>query len=192
MPLVEPEKTTHVSDAPRQFGRLKVAVLIGAAVLISGLAFLYLREDPKRTEGTVSQAVVTPRANPEAEQPVQDTAQEYPQSLLAAKQVLAGLRQFQGATESIKNYDDYDESLTQLKADLNKMLPSFVDHKPGDEFFRREVDAAMRDYTAAGSWWKTVERNGGVLSDADRTERLVASWASAKTHLDNAEQMLGR
>ena len=192
LPLTEPKNNRHVFDNLRQFGRLKVGALICAAVLVSGLALLYITKDPKGTTGTISQAVVAHPTIPEADQPILVTAQEYPQSQLAAKQVIAGLRKFQGAIESSMSYDDYDETLTQLKADLNKTLPSFVDHKPGDEFFRREVEAAVRDYSAAGSWWKTVELNGGVLTDADRTERLIGNWTSAKTHLDNAEQMLGR
>ncbi len=82
--------------------------------------------------------------------------------------------------------------LALLKADLDNTLPSFVDHEPDDESFRVEVHAAIRDYTAAGNWWKTAIRNSSVFTDADRTERLVASWSSARAHIETAEQMLVR
>jgi hypothetical protein len=191
VPLSEPKNDGHVSENPRKFGRLKVGVLI-ATVVLSGLVLLYIREDPKGTPVAIRQTVVRPQATQEEEQPSLVPAPEHPQSELAAKQVLAGLKQFQSATENVMSYDEYDETLTRLKANLNKTLPSFIDHKPGDEFFRREVTAAVRDYTAAGSWWKTVDRNGAVLTDADRMERLIVNWTSAKMHIDNAEQMLGR
>jgi len=88
------------------------------------------------------------------------------------------------------SYEEYDEMLNRLRSDLNSKLPSFVDHNPGDETFRKEVEGAIRDYTAAQNWWKTVMRNSSVLSDADRTERIIPSWTSAKAHIENAEQAL--
>lgn len=193
LPLTEPENNQQVPDNSGEFGRLKVSVvLIFAAVLLLGLVLLYIRKDSQGTPGAVSEAGVAQPATQQAEQPGQVIAQENPQSREAAKHVLAGLKRFQGATESSMSYQEYDGMLTRLKADLNNTLPSFVDHNPGDETFRREVDAAIRDYTAAGNWWKTTIRNSSVFTDADRTERLIPNWTSAKTHLDNAEQMLVR
>src|SRR5260370_8412930 len=80
------------------------------------------------------------------------------------------------------SYEEYDDMLTRLKADLNDTLPTFVRHNASDEAFRQEVAAALRDYTAAGSWWKTTIKNSSVLNDADRNERLQADWSSAQPH----------
>lgn len=193
LPLTEPRNNDQVPDNAGEFGRLKVSVvLIFAAVLLLGLALLYFRQDPQGTPVAASEAGVGQPATQQAEQTGQVIAQENAQSQAAAKHVLSGLKRFQGATEGSMSYEEYDEMLTRLKADLNNTLPSFVDHKPGAETFRREVDAAIRDYTAAGNWWKTTIRNSSVFTEADRTERLIASWTSAKTHLYNAEQMLVR
>ncbi len=63
-------------------------------------------------------------------------------------------------------------------------------HSPSDESFRQEIAGALRDYTAAGNWWKTTIRNSSVLKDADRTARLQVEWASAQMHLDNAQKLL--
>ncbi len=191
LPLTEPKNNEQLTDNSGELGRLKVSVvLILAALLLLGLGLLYMRQDPQRTPRAVSEAGVAQPATQQAEQPGQVIAQENPQSQEAAKHVLAGLKRFQGATESSTSYEEYDEMLTNLKADLNNTLPSFVDHNPSDETFRREVEAAIRDYTAAGNWWKTTIRNSAVFTDADRTERIIAIWTSAKTHLDNAEQTL--
>lgn len=191
-PLTGSKNNQQTSDYPGEFGRLKASVLIVVAVLLLGMAFLYINQDAQATSGALSEAAI---AKPEMQQtvvPEQIIAQEDLQSREASKHVLAGLELFQRATEHNMTFEEYDRSLARLKADLNKTLPTFVDHKPEDETFRREVDAAVRDYTAAGSWWKTAERNSAVLTDADRTERLVANWTSAKTHLDKAEQVLAR
>jgi hypothetical protein len=129
-----------------------------------------------------------------SEQPAQNATVEDAQSEEPAKQVLAGLRHFQehfqDTPKSSMTYEEYDQMLTHLKADLNDTLPTFVRHSPSDERFRTEVAAALRDYTAAGDWWKTTIRNSKVLNDADRTTRLQAEWGSAQTHLDNAEKLL--
>ena len=56
---------------------------------------------------------------------------------------------------------------------------------------RQEVAGALRDYNAARNWWKTTIKNSSVLHDNDRVERLQVEWASAQTHLDKAEKLLG-
>ena len=88
------------------------------------------------------------------------------------------------------SYDQYNEMLTNLNAELNNTLPTFVRHDPSDERFRQEVAGAVRDYAAAGNWWKTTIKNSSVLSEADRTARLQVEWGSAQKHLDNAEKLL--
>ena len=71
-------------------------------------------------------------------------------------------------------------------------MPSFVRQNPGDEIFRQEVAAALREYTAAGNWWKTTIANSSVFTEDDRSERTRRNWASARTHLTNAEKVLVR
>lgn len=189
--LTEPNNRQSL-DRSAQFGRSKVSVvLILAAVLLVGGAFLYFRQDSPGAAAAASKAAVPQPVTQEAEQPEQVIAQESPESREAAKNVLAELKSFQGATGRM-SFEEYDEKLIRLKADLNNTLPSFVDHNPSDESFRQEVDAALRDYTAAGNFWKTTIRNSAVFTDADRTEKLNTDWTSAKTHLDNAERMLVR
>lgn len=182
-------------DKSGEFGRLKVSfVLIFAAVLavLLVLVLFYIRQGPGATSEAISEVGVAQPATPRDEQPGQDPVQTDRQSEEAAKRVLAGLKRFQDATESSMSYDEYDEMLTRLNADLNNTLPTFVRHNPSDEGFRQEVAAALRDYTAAGNWWKTSIRNSSVLNDADRDERLQANWSSAQTHLDNAQKLLLR
>jgi hypothetical protein len=77
-----------------------------------------------------------------------------------------------------------------LEADVNSILPTLVSHSPSDEKLRQEVTGAVRDYKAALDWWKTTLSYSNVLSDADRVERLQVEWASAQTHLRNAEKQL--
>jgi hypothetical protein len=89
-------------------------------------------------------------------------------------------------------YAEYDEMLTQLKADLNNTLPEFVGHSVGGETFRQEIDAAVRDYAAARSWWRTPIDNSRVFNESDKNERLQVDWTSAKTDLENAAKALDR
>lgn len=185
LPLTEPKNNGQAPGNFREFGRFRISVLIIAAVLLSGVVWLYIR--PHGTTGAVSEAGVRHPATQSEEQSGSDIAENH-QSKDAAEHVLVGLKRFQRATESDMSYEEYDERLTRLKADLNNTLPSFVDHSAGDESFRRDVEAAIRDYTAAGNWWKTAIRNSSVFTEADRTERLVANWTSAKSHLDNAQR----
>jgi cytoskeletal protein RodZ len=183
-----------------ELGQFKVSLVltlaVAAAILLVLLLF-YFRQDPQATQAAAQVAsnetgVAQPLPPPQSEAPAQDLAQTNRQSEEAAKQVLGGLKRFQGATESNMSYEEYDDMLTRLKADLHDTLPTFVRHNPSDEAFRQEVAAALRDYTAAGDWWKTTIRNSSVLKDADRDERVQPSWRSAQTHLENAEKDLLR
>jgi hypothetical protein len=167
-----------------------ILILVAAVSILLVLVLLYLRSDPQ-TQTAVSDAGVAQPATPQAEQEsAQDTTQTDAKSQESAKQVMVELKRFQESTQSNQSYEEYDAKLTNLKADLNNALPSFVRHDENDERFRQEVAGAIRDYTAAGNWWKTTIRNSSVLTDDDRTTRLQANWASAQTHVDNAEKLL--
>jgi len=179
-----------------ELGQSKVSVVLTVAVAVAILLVLllfYFRQDPQTTQAAPNETgVAQPSPPPQSEAPVQDLAQTNRQSEEAAKRVLEGLKRFQGSTDSSMSYEEYDDMLTRLKADLHDKLPTFVRHNPSDEAFRQEVAAALRDYTAAGDWWKTTIRNSSVLKDADRDERVQPSWRSAQTHLENAEKDLLR
>jgi ribosomal protein L40E len=197
-----PKKVTPVPAGTGEVHHFKAGrVLIFAAALVvsSVLLLSYVRQAPpgsgtgSETGSVPGEADIAKSAKP-SEQPAQNATAEDAQSEAPAKQVLAGLRHFQehfqDTPKSSMTYEEYDQMLTHLKADLNDTLPTFVRHSPSDERFRTEVAAALRDYTAAGDWWKTTIRNSKVLNDADRTTRLQAEWGSAQTHLDNAEKLL--
>jgi len=168
-------------------------ILAALVVVLLGLVLFYMRQGPQGTpevggEAAVLQAPVTP----DAEQPGQNAVEQNSQSEAAATQILVELKRFQDATESGIDYNEYDKKLNSLKTDLNNTLPSFVRHNPSDEMFRQEVAAALRDYTAAGNWWKTTSTNSSVFTEADRNERTQKNWESARSHLTNAEKMLVR
>ncbi len=177
------------SGEPGQFKVNRVLILYAALAILLVLLLFYFKQDPQETQAALSDTGVA-QPTPSSEQPAQDAAPNDPQSQEPARQVLIGLKRFQDAIESNMTYEEYDEMLTRLKADLNSALPTFVRHDPSDESFRNEVAAALRDYTAAQSWWKTIIRNSKVLTDTDRTARLQVEWGSAQTHLDNAEKLL--
>lgn len=166
-------------------------ILVALVSILLVLVLLYFRPSSPPMQTAVSDAGVPQPATSPAEPALdQDTAQTDSKSQESAEQVLVELKRFQESTLSSMTYEEYDEKLTNLRADLNSELPSFVRHDPDDERFRQEVAGAIRDYTAAGNWWKTTIRNSSVLDDNDRTTRLQAEWASAQTHLDNAEKLL--
>jgi len=171
----------------------RVLILVAALAILIGLAVFYGRQVPRVTEPVAGKVDTEQSAQP-SEQPVEDTATAEAKSEESAKHVLAGLRHFQehfqDTPKSSMSYEEYDQMLTNLKSDLNNTLPAFVRHDPSDERFRKEVASALRDYTAAGNWWKTTISNSKVLSDADRTTRLKVEWDSAQTHLDSAERQL--
>lgn len=195
LPLNGAKNDKQTRDDSGELGRSTVSLAwIFAAVvaLLLGLVLLYMRQGPQKTPGAISEAGVAQPATAEAKQPGQDPAEQNSRSVAVATHVLAELKRFQDATESGMGYNEYDEKLTHLKADLNNALPAFVRHDPSDESFRQEVAAAVRDYTAAGNWWKTTITNSSVFTEADRNERTQANWASAKTHLTNAEKTLVR
>jgi len=106
----------------------------------------YFRQDPQGTQAALSDtAVVQPTPS---EQPAQDVAPMDTQSQESAKQI-CHIKRFQTRPKGNMSYEEYDEMLTSLKADLNSTLPTFVRHAPNDESFRQEVAGALRDYTAA-------------------------------------------
>jgi len=169
-------------------------ILAALVVVLLGLFVLYMRQAPQATAAEASSdAGVTQNAvTPDTEQPAENADEKTAKSEAAATQVLVELKRFQDATERGMEFDEYDKKLTSLKSNLNSTLPSFVGHDPKDENFRQEVAAALREYTAAGNWWKTSITNSTVFTDADRNERTQKNWASARTHLTNAEKMLVR
>ena len=172
----------------------RVLIFAGSLAMLFALVLFYASQVPQGAsqvpQGAQEAISEVPVAQAETSESAPDPAQQEAQSQRSATQVLSGLKHFQSATQSNMTYDQYDQMLSQLKNDLNSTLPSFVRHNPSDESFRQEVAAALRDYTAAGNWWKTTIRNSQVLTDADRIVRLQAEWKSAQTHLDKAEKLL--
>ena len=168
-------------------------IFAALVVVLSGLVFFYMRQGPQGTPEPGSQAVVaqSPVA-PDAEQPGPNAVEQNSQSEAAAKQIVTNLKHFQDATESGIDFNEYEKQLNSLKSDLNNTLPSFERHLPGDDTFRQEVAAALRDYTAAENWWKTTITNNTVFTEADRKERTQKNFESAREHLTNAEKMLVR
>jgi len=179
---------------PRQPKPGRVVILVAALAILSGLVLFYGRQAPQLIEPVAGKVDLEQSAQPSEGEPVQDAATEEAKSEESAKHVLVGLRHFQehfqDAPKSSMSYEEYDQMLTNLKSDLNTTLPTFVRHDPSDERFRKEVASALRDYTAAGNWWKTTIRNSKVFSETDRATRLQVEWGSAQTHLDNAEKQL--
>jgi len=192
-PLIgELKSTPTVLDDPGDGSRLKVGVIVVfVAVLLGGLFWLYILKDQGTPDPVAETAVVQPAPEP-VQQAAEIPAQNTPESRDAAKQVLTGLKRFERDTNLSMTFEEYEAMLNRLRADLNSKLPEFVDHNPSDEAFRKEVEGALRDYTAAQNWWKTVMRNSAVLTDADRTERLIPNWESAKAHIENAEKALAQ
>jgi len=173
----------------RQSKAGRVVILVAALAILSGLAVFYGRQVPQATEPVVGK-VDTEQSAQATEQPVEDATTEEAKSEESAKEVLAGLKHFQETPKTDMTFEEYEQMLAHLRADLNNTLPSFVRHAPSDERFRKEVASALRDYTAAGNWWKTTIRNSKVFSETDRATRLQVEWGSAQTHLDNAEKQL--
>lgn len=180
----------QMPDNSNELGRSRVTLVVicsaGLALLLC-LVFFYMKQDPPPTPEAVTETVVAEAAVPPAEQPQKDPAQQNPHSEEAARDVLAELKLFQGATESSMGYDKYEEMLNHLQGVVDNALPAFA---LSDRSFALEVEGAVRDYTAAGRWWKTTIRNSSTLSDADRVERTQPLWNSARTHVDNAEKIL--
>ena len=159
-----------------------------ALVIVSVLSLFYVKRLPLVT-ASVPREADSAQSSTEPVEP-QDSALADTPSAEPAKQVLAGLKSFQGKPKMSMTYEEYDQMLTNLKTDLNNTLPAFARHGPSDEKFRQEVTAALRDYVAAGNWWKTTIMYSKVLKDSDRTERLKAQWDSAQAHLEKAEKLL--
>lgn len=196
-PLNVTKEDSAIQSSSAELGRSTFSlawILAALVVVLLGLFVLYMRQGPQATAAEASSDTgVTQNADtPDAEQPSENAVEKNAQSEAAATQILVELKRFQDATERGMGYDEYDKKLNSLKTDLNTTLPSFVRHDPSDELFRQEVAAALREYTAAGNWWKTSITNSSVFTDADRNERTQKNWASARTHLTNAEKMLVR
>ena len=185
----EIEQIVDQPVAPEQSKVRGLSILAAALVILFAVALFYARQASQETEPVAGQVDLAQSAT-ESDQATQETAPEYSPTEAPAKNVLTMLTHFQSIPKSDMSYEEYDQMLTRLKADLNKTLPTFVRHDPSDESFRKEVSAALRDYTAAGNWWKTTLRNSKVLSDSDRIVRVQSEWNSAQAHLDNAEKLL--
>ncbi len=145
-----------------ELGQSKVSVVLTVAVagaILLVLLLFYFRQAPQATQAATQAApnetgVAQPPPPPQSEAPVQDLAQTNRQSEEAAKRVLEGLKRFQGATEGSMSYDEYNDMLTRLKADLHDTLPTFVRHNPSDETFRQEVAAGVARLHRG---WRLVE-----------------------------------
>lgn len=181
------------TNQARQSKAGRILIFVAAAAILSVMLLFSVRRVPQGTE-TLAGPVDGAESAKQSAQSVQDSGQnaviQDDESEEPAKQVLAGLKHFQETPKLTMSYEEYDQMLANLKADLNNTLPAFDRHQPSDERFRKEVAAALRDYTAAGNWWKTTIRNSKVLNDSDRTTRLQVEWGSAQAHLDNAEKQL--
>ena len=196
LPLNDAKNDKQMHGNSGELGRSTFSftwILAALVIVLLGLALFYMRQGPQETPEVGGEAVVLQNpVTPDAEQPGQNAVEQNSQSEATATQVVAELKRFQDVTESGMDYDEYDKKLNILKTDLNNTLPAFVRHNPSDEIFRQEVAAALRDYTAAGNWWKTTITNSSVFTEADRNERTQKDWASARTHLINAEKVLVR
>jgi len=187
----ENDKQVRVDSAGSTRSKLSFALVLALLVVaFSGLVFFYMKQGPQGTseEADAVRARTSEMAN--TKQPREVALEQDSQSSAAATEILTDLKRFQDATESGMDYDEYDRKLNSLKSDLNNTLSSFVRHNPNDETFRQEVVAVLQDNTAAAQWWKTTISNSGVFTEADRNERTQRNWASARTHLTNAEKML--
>jgi len=191
--LAKNDKRTRGDSAEVGRSSFSFTWITALVVVLLGLVFFYMRQRPQGApepglDAVVAQTLVTR----DAEQPEQTAVEQNSQSKAAATQIVTDLKRFQDATESGIDYNEYDKKLSSLKSDLNNTLPSFVRHDASDETFRQEVDAALRDYTAAGNWWKTTITNSTVFTEADRNERTQKNFESARTHITNAEKTLVR
>ncbi len=188
------DKKVGKDSAGLDRSKLRFAAIITAIVIISLAALVfYLRHVPQGPpDVAAAEDIVAQKPVASAAEPAPDAVDQTPQSESAGKQIITNLKRFQDITESGIDYIEYDKRLTKLRNDLNETLPSFVRHEPGDETFRQEVASALRDYTAAGNWWKTTITNNTVFTEADRKERTQRMFESARTHLENAEHALVR
>jgi hypothetical protein len=188
-------KPIEVSVDSAQPGPAKVrrlAILATALVVLFGLVLFSVRQDLQGPREVLAEVSVAQPETSQTGEPESKSGDEDVRSQESAKQVLIRLRSFQRTARTNMRYEEYDQMLTQLEADMNSILPTVVGHKPSDQNLRQEVAAALRDYSAARNWWKTTIKNSNVLDDSDRVERLQVEWSSAQTHLDNAEKLLSQ
>lgn len=196
LPLVvaKNDKQTRVSSVEVERSRLNfVWVLAALVVVLSGLVLFFMRQGSPGTPAAPANAVVAQDSVAlDGEEPAQSVVEQNSQSEAAAAQIVTDLKRFQDATEHKMDFDEYEKKLNNLKTAMNDTLPSFVRQEPSDEIFRQEVAGALRDYTAAGNWWKTTIRNSTVFTEVDRDERTHPNFDSARTHIANAQKALVR
>jgi hypothetical protein len=188
---IRTEEISIESGKPGHSSIRRLVILASTLVVLFGVVLFYVRQDQHAAPEALSEVSVAPPATTDAESAASNPAEDEARSEESAKQVMARLKRFQMTAQPNMRYEDYDQMLNQLEQDLNNVLPSMVSQKPRDQSLRQEVAGALRDYNAARNWWKTTIRNSTVLHDSDRVERLQVEWASAQTHLDNAEKLLG-
>ena len=181
-----PEKS---SELARSKATIAVMCTAGLGLLLC-LVYIYTNQVRSTTPAVVTTAIAQEDPQEKLGDPEQQNpAQETPQRVVSPGEVLEGLKRFQRTTGSSIGYDEYEEELTQLSVLVDEAVLALG---PANHAFRLEAEAAVRDYIAAGKWWKTTIRNNTVFSDADRIERTQAIWNSAKSHVENAEKVLVR
>lgn len=189
---VEKPKEILIDSAKPVRSRLRSLVILASAlVVLLGVVLFYVRQDLAAPPEPLGEVSVAQPTTAEVADAGQNPAEEAAHSQESATQILAKLKRFQMTVQPNMRYEDYEQMVNQLETDLNNILPTMVSHKPSDEKLRQEVAGALRDYTAARNWWKTTIQFSSVLHEKDRVDRLQVEWASAQTHLNNAEKLLG-
>ena len=196
-PSIDAKYDKPIRDGIADPGRSKVGlagVLAVMLVIFAGAAFFYMRQGSQAASTSLNEAGQTQPASDtsQAQAEKADPVQPGPESEQAAADVVSELKRVQEATEKGLPYAEYDQMLGRLKEDVNNGLAQFAGQSESDKTFRQEADAAVREFAAARNWWKTTNEHSTVFNDADRNERLQMNWASAKTHIENAEKALSR
>jgi hypothetical protein len=174
----------------RRSSKRKSLILLTTLVVLLGLVVFYVQQDLPGSRQAID-LISSAQNAPTSDAPL-DPIAEAARSQESAKRAVAAVKHFGASTQPTMSFEDYDRMLSQLESDLNSSLPTLVSHSPSDEKLRQEVSGALRDYSAARNWWKTTIDYSHALSDADRVERLQVEWASAQTHLRNAETLLNQ
>ncbi len=164
-------------------------IFVGATV-IAVLIVLYLNQTPTEVTTVVSESMAA-RTTVQEPAPMFTVEQEAA-SQEAVTKIVKKVKSFQDSAEGRESYEEFESSLNKLKSDLNDELLSFVRQLDGDQTFRVEVEATIREYTAAASWWKTTITYNDVFDEADRKERTQKNFESARTHFTNAVNALAR
>lgn len=187
----KPKEIVEFEPADSKSSKARSLIVLATTLFILlGLVLFYARQNlPGTPEALGEVAVAQPDA---AIDPSEKRIEPHSLNQAPAKQLVARLKRFQGTAQLNMRFEDYDQMLNQLESDVNELLPGLVTYTPAEQSLRKEVGGAIRDYTAARNWWKTTIKNSSVLNDNDRVERLKVEWASAQTHLDNAEKLLNQ